>query len=227
MSKVHAAGYRFRKSASPDAGSKVPGPLSGSPVLAAVRHGVAPRRVAVGSVAVGSIVLARCARFSCARYGWPGNGVPAPAGSGLGARLRLGRSGLNVPVGFVPVRVVPVRFAPVGIALLGCDYVRINLVGFTELLLRRGPHSFGFCLLLASVAAQALCLDFGLLGIGLGTCCFGLAFPRSKLVGLGLFTHLGGPVSVRFNLAFPVEEQHRGNDRNHHYNTDNDPHKLS
>jgi hypothetical protein len=135
-------------------------------------------------------------------------------------------------VGFVPVRVmavgfVSVRVMAIGIEPLSCDYVRINLVGFTQLLLRRGPHAFGFCLLLAGVAAQALCLDFGLLGVGFGTRCFGLAFPRSKLVGHGFFTDLRGPVPVRLQLALPVEEQHRGNDRSHHHDTDNDPHKLS
>lgn len=178
----------------------------------------------------------RDARFRSAGFGCPGGGgsrnvVPASAGSGFCTRQRLGRSGLNAPVGVVPVGVVAVGgmlgVAPVGVVLLGGDDVRVNLIGFAELLLRRSPHAFGFRLLLTGVPPQPFRLNLGLFGIGLGTGGFGLAVPRSKLVCLGFFTHFRGALPVRLHFSPPVEEQHRCDDCNHHNNADNDPHKLS
>lgn len=252
MAKVHAPACRFRACASGDAGSKIPGALSGSPLRAAIGPGVAAGGVApcsvasgcvtlgsVGSCSVGSrsVALGSCAGFAgdgsrSVRTGCPRNVVPAAAGSGFSTRLGLDRQGLTMPVGVVPISVMPADFVPVrvvalGIAPLGCDYIRINLIGLAELLLRRGPHAFGFRLLFVGVPAQPLCLDLGLLGIGLGTGSLGLAFPGSQLVSLGFFAHLSCPVPVRLHLPPPAEEQHRGDDSHHHHNADDDPHKLS
>ena len=94
----------------------------------------------------------------------------------------------------------------VGVLPVGGDHIGVNFVGFAELLLRRGPDAFGFLLLFAGIPAQALGLHFRLLGVGLGTRRLGLALARSELIGLGLFTHFGGPVPVRLHLAPAAEE---------------------
>jgi hypothetical protein len=211
-----------------------------------VGHGIM-----LGSVAIRSVALRWCDRFSrgwsgvagfcgawdcrargCGARGCRRHVVTATAGSSFCTRLRLCGKGLVLPVGVMANSVMAIGIAvvsvvAVSVATVGCDDVRVNLIGLAELFLRRGPHALGFRLLFAGVPAQALRLDFGLFCVGLGAGRFGLAIPRSELVGFGFFTHFGGLVPVRLHLAPPVEEEHRCDDRNHYNNADDDPHKLS
>jgi hypothetical protein len=151
-------------------------------------------------------------RTGSPRFSRTRGGVTASAGTGFRTGLRRHQLTLVTGVGVGPV---------------GRGTIRIHLIGFAKLLLRRDAHALCFLLLFLGVPAQPLRLDFGLFGISLGTCRLGLTVAGTEFIGLGFLAHFRGPVPVCVRLPLAVEEQHRGNDRRNYDDADNDPHELS
>jgi hypothetical protein len=130
------------------------------------------------------------------------------AGGPLGAQIRAGRHFLGFAFSF------------------GRHHVRVHLVGFAQLLLRAGADAFCLFFTAAGFLPQALGFQIGLLRVGLGTHRFGITFPRSEFVGLGLFTHLGGAVPVRRHLALAADHDCDCHDREHHNDADDNSYEL-
>ena len=134
----------------------------------------------------------------------PASGTWLPSGLAASGRLEAGFRSLRSRRSSPLPAASRAPVAALGIAF-GGDDVGVQFVGFPQLFLGAGTDVLGFLLPFAGFLPQALGLDFRLLRVGLGAGGLRLALPRADLFGLGLFTHFGGLVAVRFHLALAAD----------------------